>query len=326
MRPSRRPIVIATRNSRLALAQSGAVRDVLQRLHPKVSVELLPVEQGDQLPDQLLHADDGKDLFTRAVEQHLLWERADVAVHSLKDMPTRETPGLVLAAITARADARDALIARGAGTLADLPSGAVVGTASPRRAAQVLAARPDLAIESLRGNIDTRLGAVLSEERFDATLLAMAGLLRGGLPDHTTKPVSIEQMVPSPGQGALAIQCRADDHVTVRRCLSLNNVTASTLCNAERELAAELGGGCHAPVGIYAEAIDGNQMRLRARVLSLDGRQRVDADETGEMKSSRHVVETVLARMNDQGAQAIVKAALADLGERPIAQVDSTGA
>ena len=190
----------------------------------------------------------------------------------------------------------------------------------------MLRARSDLEIEPLRGNIETRLRRVLEDDQYDATLLAMAGLLRAGRREHVTKPLSIDQMVPSPGQGALAIQCRADDHVTVRRCLSLNNVTTATLCNAERQAAAALGGGCHAPVGIYAEAIGTDRMRIRARVLSLDGSACLEGDETGEMKTARKVVERLVAGLNDQGAQSIIAAALAAYDPGRIPQADSLGA
>ena len=309
------------------MIQAQAVQKVLQKIHPKVTVEIQPADgAANQLPDQLLHANDGKGLFTRAVEQNLLWEKADVAVHCLKDLPTVDTPGLVLAAIPARADARDALIARDADTISDLPSGAVVGTSSPRRAAHLLHMRPDLEIQPLRGNIDTRLSSVLEDDQFDATLLAMAGMLRGGFEKHATKPLPLEDFLPSPGQGALAIQCRADDHVTMRRCLPLNNVTAATLCNAERQAAQELGGGCQAPVGIYAEPTEEGQMRLRARALSLDGQQCVEVDESGPIKSARHLVETVVEKMNAQGAQPIIDAAREATPAEPITEAGTLDA
>ncbi len=321
MRPSRRDIVIATRRSALALIQSRAVGERLNQLNPRVGMRLVELESdGDRVKDHPLANFGGKGLFTRSIEDAVLDGRADIAVHSLKDIPTEETTGLVLAAIPARRPAHDVLIARNANTIEELPSNAVVGTCSPRRAAQLLRIRNDLKIVPLRGNVDTRIRKVLEEGEMDATLLAAAGLLRLGLDEHAANAIPISQILPAAGQGAVAIQCRADDHTTVRRCLRLNDSNTTLAVGAERRIAAALGADCHSPLAAYAECFPVNGIRLTARVLAPDGSQCLEASEEGSTRAVSDLVDDMANQLIAQGATEI----LAKAAETGISQsIDS---
>jgi len=308
VRPSRRPIVIATRPSRLAQAQANAVANVLRKLHPKIKVELLLVDsEGDRLVDLPLGRGTGKGLFTGAVEAALCSERADLAVHSLKDLPTTDTAGLVIAAIPKRGDVRDCLVGCDAADVQALPAGARIGTSSPRRAAQLLRWRSDLRIEPLRGNIDTRIRKVVDQNVCDAAILAMAGLQRSGLAAHATKPIAVEKMLPAPGQAALAIQCRAGDHVTMRRCLSLNDSATAACVEAERHIVATLGATCHTPIAALAEPAEGGKLRIRAQLLSQDGQTNIDADRTASDKHSRKLADQIANELLGQGAATVMR-------------------
>ncbi|MBI1368151.1 MAG: hydroxymethylbilane synthase [Planctomycetes bacterium] len=313
MRPSKRDIIIATRKSRLAMAQSESVGKIINRLNPRVALRLVPIESdGDRILDHPLARFGGKGLFTRNVEMALLdGKEADIAVHSLKDLPTDETPALRIVAIPSRAPVHDVLISREAQRIEDLPQGATVGTCSPRRRAQVLRLRPDLNIVNLRGNVETRLRKVLEEKTVDATLLAAAGLMRLGLVEHTRKPIPLDEVLPACGQGALAIQCRLDDHITMRRCAPLNDVATSEAVSCERHLAAALGADCHSPLAVLAEnATAGNhQVRLRARVLSLDGKTCLEIDMTGPVGRSKVICAEAAAELIRQGARELLAAA-----------------
>lgn len=295
------------------------VGQVLSRLHPAVAVEYRWIDaEGDRLADQPLSEHGGKGLFTGTLERALLAGEADLAVHSLKDLPARDTPGLVIAAVLHRADVRDCLISRdGADSLRALPAGAVVGTSSPRRAAQVLRLRPDLRVEPIRGNVDTRIRKVLEAEggaaRYDAALLAVAGLQRLGRAELAERVIPLEEVLPANGQGALAVQCRADDHVTLTRCLPLNDPVASTAVHAERQVVAALGCDCHSPIAVLCEPADlpasgarskaaQDGYRLRVRVLSRDGQRCLEVDETARARDLRRLVKQVVQDLVRQGA------------------------
>jgi hydroxymethylbilane synthase len=321
LRRSRKPIVIASRASRLAKTQTQLVGKALERLHPDVPIVYKWFQsEGDVLTDGPLINEGGKGTFTRTIEQVLLSGEADLAVHSLKDMPVENTIGLTLAAVPGRIDVRDCLISRGnVASIEQLAQEAVVGTASPRRAAQMLRLRPDLRIELIRGNVETRLNKVLNDDGqspYDATLLAMAGLLRLGLADQATCPISPDQILPASCQGALAIQCRCDDHPALTRCLPLNNPAASTAAHGERQIIAGLGADCHSAIGVYAQPIEcepgtsaktGDQYyRLRVRVLSLDGKRCLDADEQCLTKDLRRLVKSTIADLKKRGACALL--------------------
>ncbi len=337
MRRSRKPIVIASRKSRLARVQAEMVGRALAKLHPKLEIRYhWIVTEGDERPGSLAEAG-GKGLFTRALEQTLLSGDADLAVHSLKDLPARMTPGLQIAAVPARADVRDCLVsAAGYASIDALPSGAAVGTSSPRRAAQLLRARPDLEIVPLRGNVDTRLRklgladapattaaattAPLSpnpkSDHLAATVLAVAGLRRLGLVEHATHTLDPELMLPAACQGALGIQCRADDHVTLTRCLPLNDPTAATLVHAERELVAALNADCYAPLAVLCQPItppatrkrrtDSHWYRFRARAMSRHGHKCLQFDTTAAPQELRRVVKRCAAELIERNAARVM--------------------
>lgn len=324
MRRSRKPIVIASRRSRLARIQAEMVGRALARLHPRVAVEYRWIEsEGDRTGDTALADRGGKGLFTRTLEQAVLKGEADLAVHSLKDLPARDTPGLNLAAIPRRAPVHDCLVARdGARSIADLPAQATVGTSSPRRAAQLLRLRPDLHIIPMRGNVDTRLEKVLhatgaATPHYDATLLAAAGLTRLQVLDEAHHhAVPVEQVLPAACQGALAIQCRTDDHVTLTRCLPLNDPSAATAVHAERTILAELGASCYSPIAVLAQPVepaepprrqsDAHWFRLWASVLSDDGSVCLEVDERVRAKDLRRLVKRTIKQLNEQGARRIL--------------------
>jgi hydroxymethylbilane synthase len=266
-------IRIGTRASALALVQATAVGDALRaRGH---EVQIVPMKtEGDRLATARLAAVGGKGLFVREIEDALLAGDVDVAVHSLKDLPAELPEGLMLAAYPAREDARDVLVGRGPGGLAGLRTGAVIGTSSPRRRALILAARPDLAVEPLRGNVDTRLRK-LDEGVCDATVLALAGLRRLGIAPPHVEPLDVDTFVPAVGQGVLALESRGDDD-RVRAVLRALDDAATRACAiAERSFLARLGASCVTPVAAHA-VMEGSRVVMRALVVSEDGKQRID--------------------------------------------------
>lgn len=314
MRPSRRDIVIATRRSKLALVQAEMVGRALQKLNPNVQMRYVTLEsEGDRVTDHPLASLGGKGLFTRSIEQALLEGKADIAVHSMKDVPTQPTEGLVITAVPRRLDVRDLLVSRLGIAITDLPQGATLGTCSPRRAAQVLRLRPDLKVLPMRGNVDTRLSKVLNQNLFDATLLAAAGLARLGIAHDLLKPISVADVLPAAGQAALAIQCRVDDHTSIRRCLPLNDAESNTAVNAERSVVAALGADCHSPVAVLCEPVERLHWRLRARVLSTDGKACLEVDETGPAKTIRKLEQRVAKQLIEQGAREWLRHATAEL-------------
>lgn len=247
-------LVLGTRTSDLALWQTDHIIEKLQAAWPDLQCERMPfITKGDrtQAQGKPLPAIGGKGLFTAELEASLRSGQIDLAVHSLKDLPVEESPGLVIGAITSRADVRDALVARNGWTLASLPKGAIVGTSSTRRAAQLLSHRPDLTVRSIRGNVATRVRKVFDGD-YDATLLAVAGLERLGLMANVTEILPLEIMLPAPGQGALAVQCRADDWATLDLLSAIDSGAVHAAVTAERTFLHLLGGGCSAPVAAYA--------------------------------------------------------------------------
>lgn len=286
----------------------------MARIEPGLDIRYHWVEsEADRNLDATLADAGGKGLFVKAIEQAVVRHEADVAVHSLKDLPALPaSPGLVIAAVPLRQDVRDCLISAVVTSLDQLPHGAVVGTASPRRAAQVRRLRPDLRIQPLRGNIQTRISKVLAEDgAYDATLLAVAGLRRGGLSVHAKHPVELATMLTAAGQGALAVQCRADDHLTVARCLPLNDPISAVAVHAERQVVAALGGDCHSSIAVLAQPVGpasiGGEFRLRARVLSPDGQVCLEADRTGPTRQLGRVAKQVVAQLRESGADALLR-------------------
>lgn len=263
------PARLGTRRSTMATTQSQGVADTLQE-RAGVAVELVPITSFGDVTRAHLAQLGGTGVFVTALRDELLAGRVDFAVHSLKDLPTGPAEGLVLAAVTERDDPRDALCARDGRKFDDLPSGARVGTGSPRRSAQMAVLRPDLEYVPIRGNAETRLGKVSSGE-VDAVVLAYAGLARIGRLDEVTDVFGPERMLPAPGQGALAVECRAEDAAGRMAFLSaVDHAATRAAVTAERMVLAELEAGCAAPVGAYAHH-DGGELRLNAAVVGTDG-------------------------------------------------------
>ena len=266
----RKKIVIGTRSSKLALWQADYVAECLKEEYPGLEVEMkLMTTKGDKILDAPLAKIGGKGLFTKELEQEMLEGGIDLAVHSLKDMPTEVPEGLVIAAITKRADPGDAVVSLKYGHFADLPQGAKVGTSSLRRKAQLLHARPDLNIQDLRGNVNTRLRK-LEEENFDAIVLAVAGLTRLGFKDRIAEVMPREIMLPAVGQGALAIEARGDDAEILEMLAFLNDEDMVACAKGERAFLAKVEGGCQVPVGVYGSVEEG-ELQLEAVIASLDG-------------------------------------------------------
>jgi len=273
-------LTFATRPSALALWQTRWVMGALQSAWSDLECsEVLITTQGDRILDKPLPEIGGKGLFTQELEGELYQGHVHAAVHSLKDLPVENPPGLVLGAIPVRGEVRDALIAPRGFTLDDLPQGARVGTSSLRRSAQLLIRRPDLRIQPLRGNVDTRLRKAEGGD-YDAILLAGAGLERLGLTARITQWLPLEVMLPAPGQGALAVQCRSGDTPTLERLAPLEDQGTRLRVTAERAFLQGLGGGCSLPVAAHAEIQDG-VIHLTGRVISLDGRQVIDCRASG---------------------------------------------
>ncbi len=267
-------LIFATRPSPLARAQTAHIIRLLQAAWPDLECrEYIIPAQGDRLVDQPLPEIGSKGLFTSDLETALLSGQVDVAVHSLKDLPVEETPGILIAAVPERDSAFDVLVSAQGQTLANLPEAAQVGTSSLRRSAQLLACRPDLTILPLRGNIDTRVRKLMSRE-YDAIVLASAGLTRLGLQTQITETLSLDVMLPAPGQGALAAQCRAEATETVNLLAAIHDPLTSASVTAERAFLAGLGGGCSLPVGAFAQKNDG-QIILTGAVISADGKRTI---------------------------------------------------
>ena len=251
---NRATLIVGTRGSALARQQTDWVSAHLTAAWPNLACSIsLFQTSGDKILDKPLPEIGGKGLFTEELENALRSGEIDIAVHSLKDLPIDNAPGLMIGAIGEREDPRDVLISRRYHTLARLPHGARVGTSSLRRSAQLLAARPDVRILSLRGNVDTRIRKAMQGE-YDAIVLAAAGVLRLGFGSHIAEYLSFEVMLPAPGQGALAVQCRADDEATHTLLHPIDHAPSRSAVFAERAFLSGLGGGCSAPVAAYARA------------------------------------------------------------------------
>lgn len=275
------PIRIGTRGSALALWQARFVERALGELAPRQRVELVEITStGDHIKDVPLSTVEGTGFFTAAIERALLGGRVDVAVHSFKDLPVDHAAALVVAAVPSRGPVEDVLCARNGWTLDTLPPGSRVGTCSLRRTAQVLARRPDLRIEMLRGNVPTRVNRVLSGE-LDAIVLARAGLVRLKLEQHISEIFAIEQMLPAPAQGALAVQCRREDTELTTLLSGLDHASTRTAVTAERAVLHALGGGCSVPVGAAA-MYDGGRVSLAAAVFAVDGSRAVRTTGEGD--------------------------------------------
>jgi len=305
---------IGTRESRLALWQAEHVRDRLLAADPGLEVEIVGMTtEGDRLLGTPLAAIGGKGLFLKELEQALLAGRVDIAVHSMKDVTVNLPDGLCLAAMCASADPRDAFVSASGESLDALPHGARVGTSSLRRACQLRHRRPDLDVDSVRGNVITRL-ARLDSGDFDALLLAVAGLERLELADRITERLAPEVMLPAVGQGVLGIECRSDDEAVRDRVRVLADADTERRVAAERAMNARLGGGCQVPIGGYADDHDG-RMRLRGLVGSPDGRLMLYAEASGEPTEPEALGAQVAEMLLHQGAADILGDVYARAGE-----------
>lgn len=297
---------IATRKSPLALWQAQHIAKLIKGHWPKITIELLPmVTSGDKFLKDKLLALGGKGLFVKELEEALLDKRADLAVHSMKDIPASFPEGLGLAAICQRDSPFDALVSKDHKNLKDLPAGSIIGTTSLRRQAQLLALRPDLKIKALRGNINTRL-AKLAADEYDAIILAASGLERLAMQTSISEILAEELMLPACGQGALGIECRMDDLATQELLAPLNHSLSALCVNAERYVNALLGGNCHAPLAVFCKAIDDKNLLLSARVLKADGSALIEDSRQGPQIEAHAIAEACAQALLSKGADKLL--------------------
>lgn len=308
---SSRPLRIATRKSLLALWQAEYVKAELEKHHPGLVVELVPLtSRGDKILDVPLAKVGGKGLFVKELETALLEGDADIAVHSMKDVPMEFPAGLGLAVICPREDARDAFVSHRFASLDELPQGAVVGTSSLRRQCQLLAARPDLQIKFLRGNVQTRLQK-LDDGEYDAIILAAAGLIRLELKDRIRAYIEPELSLPAGGQGAVGIECRMDDLAAIELLKPLHHISTAEQVSAERAMNRHLQGGCQVPIACYALHRNG-QLWLRGLVGAPDGSQMLFDEITGPVAEAEQMGVALADRLLAAGADKILAAVYAD--------------
>ncbi|MFC3095336.1 hydroxymethylbilane synthase [Alteromonas sediminis] len=274
-------IRIATRKSALALWQAEYVKSAIEQAHPHIAVELIPMStQGDKILDTPLAKIGGKGLFIKELEVAMQEDRADIAVHSMKDVPVQFPEGFGLYAICERENPFDAFVSSRFASLDDLPEGAIVGTSSLRRQCQIKHKRPDLDIRDLRGNVNTRL-AKLDNGDYDAIILAAAGLIRLGMAERITQQLDDTLSLPAVGQGAVGIECRDDAHELQAVLATLNHAPTAKCVLTERAMNAKLEGGCQVPIASFAQ-LDGNAITLRGRVGTPDGKTLLKAHASGE--------------------------------------------
>lgn len=304
---SKRHLVIATRESPLALAQTEIVRKMLLAMHPHLSVDILGLTtQADKRLDVTLTEIGGKGLFVKELEEALLDGRADIAVHSMKDMPMELPQGLILPVAMKRGEVRDAFVSNKYTSLAQLPSGASIGTSSLRRQTQLRAIRPDVVFQMLRGNMNTRLGK-LDKGEFHAIILAGIGLARLGLSHRISDYLSIDESLPCAGQGALAIECREEDEAVLKLIAPLNDEITNACVRAERAVCRRLNGGCKLPLAAYAQIHQG-KLSLRGLVANHDGSRILRTRLEGEMNNADKMGTRVADELIQQGADKILKA------------------
>ncbi|MHA6494856.1 hydroxymethylbilane synthase [Pseudomonas borbori] len=308
-----REIRIATRKSALALWQAEHVKARLEQSHPGLKVSLVPmVSRGDKLLDAPLAKIGGKGLFVKELETALLENQADIAVHSMKDVPMDFPEGLGLYCICEREDPRDAFVSNRFASFADLPAGSIVGTSSLRRQAQLLARRPDLKIQFLRGNVNTRL-AKLDAGEYDAIILAAAGLIRLGFESRIRASISVDDSLPAGGQGAVGIECRSADSEIHALLAPLHHRETALRVTAERALNKHLNGGCQVPIACYA-VLEGEQLWLRGLVGQPDGTLLLSAERRGPAEEAEQLGVDVAEALLAQGAAAILQAVYGEAG------------
>ncbi|SOD17544.1 hydroxymethylbilane synthase [Nitrosomonas ureae] len=300
-------IVIASRESLLAMWQAKFIQKCLSELYPQTEISILGMTtRGDQILDQSLSKIGGKGLFIKELEQALEDDRADIAVHSMKDMPMNVPEGFKLAAITEREDPRDAFVSNHYASLDVLPAGSIVGTSSLRRESQLRAHFPQLQVQPLRGNVQTRLRK-LDEDQYAAIILAAAGLKRLELSDRITALLNPEQSLPAVGQGALGIECRADRMDLVQLMQPLHHQATAYCVEAERSMSRVLGGSCQVPLGAFAE-IDNDKLRLRGFVAQPDGKRIVSGALEGKPETGIAMGQQLAQKLIKQGADEILAA------------------
>ncbi|UJF23455.1 hydroxymethylbilane synthase [Shewanella sp. OMA3-2] len=307
---SENTIRIATRKSPLAMWQAEFVKAELERIHPSLIVELLPMStKGDVMLDTPLAKVGGKGLFVKELEVAIMEGRADIAVHSMKDVPVDFPEGLGLQVICEREDPRDAFVSNSYKTIQQLPQGAVVGTSSLRRQCQIRAARPDLVIKDLRGNVGTRL-AKLDSGDYDAIILAAAGLIRLKLAQRIASFISAEESLPANGQGAVGIECRTNDERVTNLLAPLEHLETRYRVLAERAMNTRLEGGCQVPIGAYAEIV-GDTLTLRGLVGNPDGSQVITGQVVGDKTHATELGQALADDLLSRGAKAILDAVYA---------------
>ncbi|WP_371876113.1 hydroxymethylbilane synthase [Pleionea sp. CnH1-48] len=304
-------IRIATRRSPLAMWQAEYVQSRLQQLYPDLMVELVPiVTQGDKILDSPLAKIGGKGLFVKELETAILENHADIAVHSMKDVPAEFPEGLGLSVICERENPTDAFVSNIYQSLDQVPSGSIIGTSSLRRQCQLKAIRPDLEIKTLRGNVGTRLKK-LDEEIYDAIILASAGLLRLDMRYRIKSEISPDEMLPAAGQGAVGIECRVNDTKTQELLAPLNHAITHARVTAERAMNLELQGGCQVPIGAFAELQeDGKTLRLRGLVGEADGSRLLTFEHKAPLDEAESLGKQVAAALLEKGAGKIIEALL----------------
>ena len=298
-------LVIATRGSKLALAQARWTARRLEEIQPGLSVRLQVIKtRGDKILDVPLAQVGGKGLFVKEIEDALLQGRAQLAVHSMKDMPAELPPGLILAGVSPREDPRDVLVSREGWSLAQLPQGARLGTSSLRRRAQLLAQRPDLEIESIRGNVQTRLAKMESQD-LQGVILAAAGLKRLGLEPTGARPLEVETLLPAVGQGILGFETRAEDRATRELVEAISDSQADAAARAERAFLARLEGGCQVPIAGHA-LCQGQEVFLRGLVADLEGTTLLRAQGRAPREQAEELGRRVAGEILDQGGRDIL--------------------
>jgi hydroxymethylbilane synthase len=302
-----RPLVIGSRGSKLALWQAEQARERLRLLNPQIDVHIEIIKTTGDVKNDPLSVIGGKGVFTKELEDALLDGRIDIAVHSLKDLPTILPDGLSIAAICEREDARDALVLRAGaenGSLLHLPSGAVVGTSSPRRLAQLKALRSDVVVKDLRGNVDTRIRK-LDEGQYEAVILASAGLVRLGLQERISARIAISEMLPAVGQGAIAIETRSDNELAVQSASRLDHRETRIACLAERAFLRGLGGGCQLPIAAHA-VLDGDIFQLDGLVARPDGSEILRGSSSGPAEHPEALGSQLASQLIERGARALL--------------------
>ena len=298
-------IRIATRKIPLAMWQAEFVKAELEQAHPGIIVELVPmITKGDIILDTPLAKVGGKGLFVKELEVAMLEGRADIAVHSMKDVPVEFPEGLGLVTICEREDPRDAFVSNKYNNIDELPQGAIVGTSSLRRQCQLRAQRPDLIVNDLRGNVNTRLRK-MDEGQYDAIILACAGLKRLKMEDRIRSEIAPEVSLPAVGQGAVGIECRLDDTRVRQLLAALSDQATTTRVLCERAMNNYLQGGCQVPIGSYAE-LEGDQIWLRALVGEPDGSKIVRAEIRGPIEQAEQLGETLAEQLLNDGARDIL--------------------